>query len=161
MTPSMETWAPTIIFRMGHSPCLSLHEGSVGFIIDAQRGQKVAVSLQRCGHPGQQHGLRMPPRSLSMPTSMRRFLVSSFLADVTQQIHSFRASGVISVQTLFAAALDSMAFRKSAGSLCTVPPAIFCVVIRLTVPVSPNETEISHAGCRGKHSDLITKWGPR
>jgi hypothetical protein len=85
----------------------------------------VAVSLQRCGHPGQQHGLRMPPRSLSMPTSMRRFLVSSFLADVTQQIHSFRASGVISVQTLFAAALDLMAFRKSAGSLCTVPPAIF------------------------------------
>jgi hypothetical protein len=64
----------------------------------------------------------MPPRSLSMPTSMRRFLVSSFLADVTQQIHSFRASGVISVQSLFAAALDSMPFRKSAGSLCTVPP---------------------------------------
>src|SRR5262245_40069910 len=24
MTPSMETWAPTIIFRMGHAPCLSL-----------------------------------------------------------------------------------------------------------------------------------------
>src|SRR2546430_9517081 len=24
MTPSMETMAPTIIFRMGHSPCLSL-----------------------------------------------------------------------------------------------------------------------------------------
>ena len=80
---------------------------------------------QRCGHPGQQHGLRMPPRSLSMPTSMRRFLVSSFLADVTQQIHSFRASGVISTQRLFAVALDSMASRKSAGSLCTVPPSIF------------------------------------
>jgi hypothetical protein len=92
--------------------------------LEAQRGQKVAGNLQRCGHPGQQHGLRMPPRSLSMPTSMRRFLVSSFLADVTQQIHSFRASGVISVQRLFAAALDSMAFRISAGSLCTVPPAI-------------------------------------
>src|SRR5262249_56123624 len=24
MTPSMETWAPTIIFRMGHAPGLSL-----------------------------------------------------------------------------------------------------------------------------------------
>jgi len=59
-----------------------------------------------------------------MLTAMRRFLVSSFLADVTQQIHSFRARRVMSVQTLFAAALDSMAFRKSAGSLCTVP-AIF------------------------------------
>ena len=86
--------------------------------------KNVAGTLQRCGHPGQQHGLRMPPRSLSMPTSMRRCLVSSFLADVTQQIHSLRASGGISVQRLFAAALDSMAFRISAGSLCTVPPAI-------------------------------------
>lgn len=60
----------------------------------------------------------MPPRSLSMPTWMRRFLVSSFLADVTQQIHSFRANGVISVQSLSAAASDSMAFRKSGGNLC-------------------------------------------
>jgi hypothetical protein len=55
---------------------------------------------------------------------MRRFLVSSFLGDVTQQIHSFRASGVIPIQSLFALALDSMAVRKSAGNLCTVPPAI-------------------------------------
>jgi hypothetical protein len=52
-----------------------------------------------------------------MPTSMRRFLVSSFLPDVTQQIHSFRARGVISAQTLEAAALDSMALRRSAGNL--------------------------------------------
>ena len=48
---------------------------------------------------------------------MRRFLVSTFSADVTQQIHSFRASGVIAAQRLFAAASDSMALRKSEGSL--------------------------------------------
>jgi hypothetical protein len=84
-----------------------------------------AGTLQRCGHPGQQHGLRIPPRILSMPTSMRRFLVSSFFTDVIQQIHSFRASGVISAQILLTAALDSMALRKSGGSLWTVPPAIF------------------------------------
>ncbi len=66
----------------------------------------------------------MPPRNLSIPTSMRRFLVSFLFGDVIQQIHSFRASGVMSVQTLFAAASDSMALRKSAGSSCTVPPAI-------------------------------------
>jgi hypothetical protein len=53
---------------------------------------------------------------------MRRFLVSSFLADVTQQIHSFRASGVMSAQRLLTAALDSMAFRKSGGSSWIVPP---------------------------------------
>ena len=87
-------------------------------------------SLQRCGQPGQQHGLRIPPRILSRPTSMRRFLVSSFLADVTQQIHSFRASGVISAQRLFAAGSDSMALRKSDGSLWIAPPAIALVVIR-------------------------------
>jgi hypothetical protein len=81
--------------------------------------------LQRCGHPGQQHGLRMPPRILSMPTSMRCFLVASCLHEVTQQIHSFRASGVISTQRLLAVELDSIALRKSAGSLWTVPPAIF------------------------------------
>ena len=107
----------------------SFPQGSRVSFIQAQRRRKVAGNLQRCGHPGQQHGLRMPPRSLSIPTSMRRFRVSSFLADVTQQIHSFRASGVISAHKLFAAALDAMAFRKSAGSLCTVPPTIFWLVI--------------------------------
>ena len=103
----------------------SKRSGAVGFIdwldgsflIASERGKRVSDRLQRCGHPGQQHGLRMPPRILSMPTSMRRFLVASCLAEVTQQIHSFRASGVISAQRLLAVALDSMALRKSAGSL--------------------------------------------
>ena len=99
---------------------------------------QLANNFQRCGHPGQQHGLRVPPRNLSMPTSMRRLLVSSFLADVTQQIHSFRASGVISVQRRFAAASHSIAFRKSAGSLCTVPCASFRGVICRTPPLTPN-----------------------
>ena len=98
-------------------------EGDVGFIdwldgsflIASESGKRASDRLQRCGHPGQQHGLRMPPRILSMPTLMRRFLVASCLAEVTQQIHSFRASGVISAQRLLAAALDLMAFPKSAG----------------------------------------------
>jgi hypothetical protein len=55
---------------------------------------------------------------------MRRFRVSSFLADVTQQIHSFRASGVIAAQRLFAAASDSMARRKSEGSLWIMTPNV-------------------------------------
>ncbi len=61
---------------------------------------------------------------------MRRFLVSSFLAEVTQQIHSFRASGVRSAQRPFAAASDSMALRKSAGSLWIVSPVIALVAMR-------------------------------
>jgi hypothetical protein len=98
----------------------------------------LANNSQRCGHPGQQHGLRMPPCNLPMLTSMRRLLVSSFLADVTQQIHSFRASGVILVQRRSAVASDSIAFRGSAGSLCTVPCTSFREVICLTAPLTPN-----------------------
>ena len=48
---------------------------------------------------------------------MRFARVSSFFADVTQQIHSLRASGVMSAHTSFAMASDSIALRKSAGSL--------------------------------------------
>ena len=57
--------------------------------------------FQRCGQPAQQQGRRMPLRILSSPTVMRRFRVSAFLAEVTQQIHSLRASGVISAHTPF------------------------------------------------------------
>src|SRR6185437_402217 len=68
----------------------------------------------------------MPFRILSRPTSMRRFLVSSFLADVTQHIHSLRASGVMLAHKSATIASDSIALRKSAGILCTVPEAIGC-----------------------------------
>lgn len=61
----------------------------------------------------------MPLRILSKPTAMRRSRVAAFFADVTQQIHSLRASGVISSHRFFARALASSALRKSAGSLCT------------------------------------------
>ena len=57
---------------------------------------------------------------------MRRFLVSSFFAEVTQHIHSLRASGVMLVHTFVTCTSDSIALRKSAGILCTVPEAIAC-----------------------------------
>lgn len=60
---------------------------------------------------------------------MRRFLVSSFLADVTQHIHSLRASGVMVAHTSVTIASDSIALRKSAGMRCTVPEAIGCRAI--------------------------------
>lgn len=51
---------------------------------------------------------------------MRLALVSSFLADVTQQIHSFLASGVMSSHiSTFEYAIS--ACIKSAGILCTAP----------------------------------------
>jgi hypothetical protein len=60
---------------------------------------------------------------------MRRFLVSSFLADVTQHIHSLRASGVMLAHTSLTIASDWIALRKSAGILCTVPEAMGCRAI--------------------------------
>jgi hypothetical protein len=43
---------------------------------------------------------------------------------MVQQIHSFRASGVMSSHAASADLLEARAFRKSAGSLCTTPPEI-------------------------------------
>lgn len=78
----------------------------------------------RCGHPGQQHGRRFPADRLSHPKAIRFTLVSSFLAEVIQQIHSFRASGVMSSHVASAAGIDSRALRTSAGMSCTTPPEI-------------------------------------
>jgi len=88
-----------------------------------------AVAAQRCGQPGQQHGRRRPLRILSSPTSMRRCRFSSFLAEVIQQIHSFRARGVKSCHRRGASASASRACRKSAGSSWTVPPGSLGVVM--------------------------------
>ncbi len=48
---------------------------------------------------------------------MRFARVSSFLADVTQQIHSLRARGVSVGQISDTVASAAIAFRKSAGNV--------------------------------------------
>src|SRR6266852_3526552 len=48
-------------------------------------------------------------------------LVSGFLTEITQQIHSLRASGVISSHFARATGSEMRTFRKSAGTLCTAP----------------------------------------
>jgi hypothetical protein len=60
---------------------------------------------------------------------MRWARVASCLADVTQQIHSFRASGVRLFQAVFVASDESTAFFRSAGILCTGPGLIAFVAI--------------------------------
>jgi hypothetical protein len=59
---------------------------------------KKCKDSQRCGHPGQQHGRRMPDLSFDTALSILTVLVSCFLPDVIQHIRSFRASGVRSSQ---------------------------------------------------------------
>ena len=63
----------------------------------------------------------MPSLSSVRTLSTCCFLVSGFLTDTTQQIHSLRASGVISSHFSRAAGSEIRVFRKSAGILCTVP----------------------------------------
>jgi hypothetical protein len=90
---------------------------------------KVIRRFQRWGQPAQQQGRRMPLRILSSPTLMRWRLVSSFLADVTQQIHSLRASGVISAHTSVTIGSDPIASRKSAGILCIIARLLLAKII--------------------------------
>lgn len=54
--------------------------------------------------------------------------VSDFLQVILQQIHSLRASGVKSCQRSKADWSASRALRKSAGTVCTTPDAIFVVI---------------------------------
>jgi hypothetical protein len=86
----------------------------------------------RCGQPGQQHGRRIPSLSSKHTLSTCCRLVSSFLTEMVQQIHSLRASGVMSSQTASAFASDASAFRRSAGRSCTTPPEIRTLVIVLS-----------------------------
>lgn len=51
-------------------------------------------------------------------------LVSGFLTEITQQIHSLRASGVISSHFASAAGSEMRTFRRSAGTVCTAPAEI-------------------------------------
>ena len=76
---------------------------------------------RRCGQPGQQHGRRFPASRSLTERWIRRLRVVSCLAEMTQQIHSFRASGVRSCQAARAAAPELRAARISPGSLCTGP----------------------------------------
>ena len=69
---------------------------------------------------------------------MRRFLVSSFLAEVT---HSLRASGVILAHKAMTTASDWIALRKSAGIECTVPEAIGCRAMAINFGQSAEKRE--------------------
>jgi len=82
---------------------------------------QVRNSFQRWGQPGQQQGRRIPSLSSVRTRSMCCLLVSGLLTEMTQQIHSLRASGVISSHFARAAGSEMRTFRKSAGTACTAP----------------------------------------
>ena len=93
--------------------------------------KNISNLFYRCIHPAQQHGRRIPPLSLDSAFSIRITHVSAFLPEMTQQIHSLRARGVIPSQRVCTFVIEVMAFCKSAGILCTVPEEICFVDIRV------------------------------
>lgn len=62
----------------------------------------------------------MPEASLDSAFLMRISLVSALLPDVIQQIHSFRAKGVMSSHTACALGTRESLCRTSVGSACMV-----------------------------------------
>lgn len=72
----------------------------------------------------------MPLFNFESAFSIRIFLVSAFFPDIIQQIHSFRASGVMSSQIALISGLEIMAFCISAGTGCTVPLEIPFLTMR-------------------------------
>ena len=70
----------------------------------------------------------MPSFSSEHTLSTCCLLVSGFFTDITQQIHSLRASGVMSSHFARAASSETSASRKSAGTLCTMPEDSFAAM---------------------------------
>jgi hypothetical protein len=54
-------------------------------------------------------------------------LVSFFFGEAIQQIHSLRASGVISSHASRAEVEETSIFRKSEGTVCTTPEEILTI----------------------------------
>jgi hypothetical protein len=61
------------------------------------------------------------------------------LTEITQHIHSLRASGVRLDHAVSALESATSAFRRSSGTLCTTPPAI-SVFVFVMAAVSAKET---------------------
>jgi hypothetical protein len=61
-------------------------------------------------------------------------LVFCCLTDTVQQIHSLRANGVKLCQAVRAAGEEARAFFRSAGIICTVPPASSILSMNFILP---------------------------
>jgi hypothetical protein len=98
--------------------------------------------FQRCGHPAQQQGLRLPAASSAFVLLSRWFLVSNFLADSIQQIHSLRASGVIFSQAARTVSSAIKTCFRSTGTLCTTPPAILIIIFEILIQKTLTQQKI-------------------
>ena len=85
------------------------------------------------------------------------FLVSGFLTEITQQIHSLRASGVISSHFARATESETRTFRKSAGTVCTAPDEINFLVIDLILYRLCRSDEYALGVIRIRHAVILAR----
>jgi hypothetical protein len=136
---------PLLLGASGRCPECGLSGGP------ATRSRSGSIKFaQRCGQPGQQQGLRFPSLRLEQPHSIRRVLVSAFLADSIQQIHSLRARGVMSSHVANAFALETSALFRSAGRSWTTPPEI-SFLLRASLMKLPCDWREARRSHRPKH----------
>ena len=75
----------------------------------------------------------MPSLSSVRTLSTCCLLVSGFLTEIAQHIHSLRARGVRSSHEALASASEARVFRKSSGNSWTTPPEISFLVIVISL----------------------------
>src|SRR5207248_2277219 len=75
----------------------------------------------------------MPSLSSARTLSTCCLLVSGFLTEIAQHIHSLRARGVRSSHEALASASEARVFRKSSGNSWTTPPDISLLVIVISL----------------------------
>ena len=104
----------------------------------------------------------MPPLIFERPFSMRMSRVSAFLPAVTQQIHSLRASGVISFQSRFTRGSAAIALRKSGGRRWTGPERFMAPILLQEAGAPPQVScALRRAGVRYGIMDILSHagWG--
>ena len=103
----------------------------VPFLVSSSFPNHFLALGRRCGQPGQQHGRRLPCNKSSRKRTMCSARVSSFLTIVTQQIHSFRASGVSPFQSSNSFGTPKRTSFISLGTVWTTPELITMFFMRL------------------------------
>src|ERR1700691_5897982 len=111
--------------------------------------------------PIQQQGRRTPSLSSARTLSTCWLLVSGFLTEIVQHIHSLRASGVRSSQAASAAASAVRAFCRSSGSSCTTPPEISFAVAVMCLCYYYNQIALSEGLPEAPHTANAFIWTGR
>src|ERR1700693_5804314 len=100
----------------------------------------------------------MPSLSSVRTLSTCCLLVSGFLTEIAQHIHSLRARGVRSSHTALASASEARVFRKSSGNSWTTPPEMSLLVI--VIRLSYDKRALSCKDCRGERASSICLSSP-